>query len=100
MADHTLYQIQRGEVVSDCMQSTYDFINENLEFFSHNLKTVRDVLDGGDFFLFISHEDRWSFSCRIDKFELGKVANGAGVIREGDSCPYNEISAVLTEPDH
>ncbi len=99
MADQTLYQAQRGEVVSDCMPATYDFILENLEFFYHNLKPVREILGADDFFLFISHEDRWSFSCRVDKVELGRVSNGAGVIREGSSCPYNEISALLTEPE-
>lgn len=96
MADQTLYQVQRGEVVSDCMQSTFDFIEENLDFFYHNLKEVRDLLEADDFFLFISHEDRWSFSCRVDKAELGKVANGAGVVREGSTCPYDEIKDILT----
>lgn len=97
MADQTLYQVQRGEVVSDCMQSTFDFIDENLEFFYHNLKPVREILEADDFFLFITHEDRWSFSCRVDRVELGRVASGAGVIREGSSCPYDGITDVLTD---
>jgi len=99
MADQTLFQVQRGEVVSDCMQTTFNFIEENLEFFYHNLKPIREILEAEDFFLFVSHEDRWSFSCRVDRVELGRVANGVGVIREGSACPYDGIANILTEED-
>lgn len=96
MADQTLFKVQRGEVVSDCMKSTYDFISENLEFFYHNLKPVREIFNAEESFTFISHEDRWSFSCRVDKVELGVIANGEGVIREGNTCPYDEVQEMLS----
>lgn len=99
MADQTLYQVSRGVVASDCMQSTLEFIEGNLEFFYHSLKPVREILEADDFFLFISHEDRWSFSCRVDRVELGRVSNGAGVIQEGGSCPYDGIKHILVEED-
>ncbi len=96
MADQTLFKVQRGEVVSDCMKSTYGFISENLDFFYHNLKAIREILNPEEEFTFISHEDRWSFSCRVDKVELGVIANGEGAIREGSTCPYNEIRELLS----
>lgn len=95
MANTTSFTVNRGEVMSDCMRDTYEFIQENLEFFYHSLQPVREVLAANETFSFISHEDRWSFACSVEKVELGMVSQGAGVIREGGSMPYDEVIAHL-----
>jgi len=96
VSDQTFFQVQRGAVVSDCMEETYDFINQNLEFFYQNLKPVREALGADDYFVFVSHEDRWSFSCRVDRVELGRVAQGVGIISEGSNCPYDTVTEELS----
>ena len=96
MSDQTFYQVQRGRVVSDCMEGTYEFINQNLEFFFHGLKPLKEALNTTGPMTFISHEDRWSFSCRVDRAELGQVATGQGYITEGADCPYDDIYEKLS----
>lgn len=99
MADYTYFQVQRGSIVSDCMEETYEFINQNLEFFYHNLKDIKEAIGSDGPFTFISHEDRWSFACRVDRSELGRVAAGQGFVTEGADCPYNDIISKLDEAE-
>lgn len=97
MANQTYFKIQRGSIVSDCMQETYDFISQNLEYFHTALQPAREALTSDGSLTFISHESQWSLACRIDKSELGKVAAGEGSIIEGGHCPYDELLKELSE---
>ena len=85
------FQIQRGAVVSDCMQKTYDFISGNLNYLHDAIIPIRDeVLESSDF-TFICYERNWTFAVDIDKVELGQVSAGSGVIQEGNQCAYDEL---------
>lgn len=97
MKNQTFFKIQQGSVISDCMKETYDFIDQNLEYFHSALQPAREALANEGSISFISHESQWSFACRIDKSELGKVASGAGVIIEGRVCPYDDLLNDLTQ---
>lgn len=99
MSNQTFFQIQRGSVVSDCMQETYDFIVQNLDYFHSALQPAREALANEGPILFISHETQWSFACRIDKSELGKVASGVGIISEAHACPYDELLKGLSDAE-
>ena len=91
MSNSVHFQIQRGTVVSDCMQQTYDFISENLTYLHDALIPVRDaVLESSDF-KFICFEQNWSFAVNIDRVELGQVSAGNGAIQEGNQCSYDEL---------
>ena len=95
MPNQTYFEVQRGSVVSDCMPETYDFISQNLEYFHKGIKPALDALAGAGEVTFISLEEKWSFSCHVEKSELGKVASGKGTISEGRACIYDEILASL-----
>lgn len=91
MANQTYFKIQRGAIVSDCMEETYDFISQNLQYFYQALKPVEDAISDGGPMTFISHENQWTFAVCVEKSELGKVATGKGIISEGNSCPYDQL---------
>ena len=91
MSSQTYFQVQRGSVVSDCMPETYNFINQNLEYFHKALRPAIEALSDQGEITFISLESQWSFGCHIEKAELGRVASGKGVVSEGTVCTYDEI---------
>lgn len=97
MSNQTFFQIQRGSVVSDCMQETYDFIVRNVDYFHSALQPAREALANEGSITFVSHESQWSFACRIDKSELGKAAAGVGIISETHVCPYDDLLKGLAE---
>lgn len=91
LADHTYFEIQRGEIISDCMQETYDFISQNLAYLHSELKPIREALPDDGPFTFISHEDQWSLAVCVEKTELGKLATGRGIISECNNSAYSEL---------
>lgn len=91
MSNRTHFEVQRGAVVSDCMENTFDFISQNLEYFYDALRPAREALNDGGEITFISLEDQWSFACHVEKSELGRVASGKGVIAESSACLFDEI---------
>ena len=91
MSNKTKFKIERGSIVSDCMDDTRDFITQNLEYFYNSLQSAREALSDEGEITFISLEDHWSFACHIEKSELGKVAKGKGIIAESSACLYDEI---------
>lgn len=91
MSNRIFFQVQRGSVVSDCMEETYQFISNNLRYLHESLIPIRDEILENSEFTFISYEDNWTFAASIDKVELRRVAQGSGVIQEGSQCSYDEI---------
>lgn len=85
--------------MSDCMQETYDFISQNLEYFHLALQPAREALSDDGSLTFISHETQWSLACRIDRSELGKIAQGEGSISEGGGCSYDKLLEQLSETE-
>jgi len=95
MSSQTHFEIKQGAVIGDCMKETYDFIEQNLEYFYKSLRPIREALtDEGDI-TFVSYEDQWSFACHVEKSELGRVATGKGIISESSTCLYDEILSSL-----
>ena len=91
MSNKIHFEVQRGTIVSDCMEETYQFISNNLKYLHDSLKPIRDeVLDDSNF-TFIGYEENWSFATTINKVELGKVSSGHGVILEGNQCSYSDL---------
>ncbi len=85
------FEVQRGQVVCDCMEETYQFISQNLGYLHEQLLPVRDELLGAGDFTFICHEENWTFAARVDKAELGRVSIGSGIIKDGNSSSYDEV---------
>ena len=95
MSNHIHYEIQRGSVVSDCMEETYQFISQNLNYLHDALIPIRDEILDSNTFSFVCYEENWSFAAKIDRVELGKIAAGSGVIQEGNHCSYDEITEIV-----
>ena len=92
MSNNRIYfQIQRGAVVSDCMEETYQFISQNLHYLHDALIPLRDEILESSTFSFICYEENWSFAANIEKVELGRVSSGTGIIQEGNQCSYDEL---------
>jgi len=96
MSNKIHFEIQRGSVVSDCMEDTYDFISENLKYLHNALVPVRDEILEANNFSFVCYEDNWTFAVKIERVELGKVASGSGVIQDGNRCYYDELLETLS----
>ncbi len=91
------FEIQRGKIVSDCMEQTYQFISKNLSYLHEQLVPVRDELLESSNFTFICYEENWTFAARVDKAELGCVSSGSGIIKDGNNCSYDEVLEKLEE---
>lgn len=97
MAQLTHFSVARGNVVSDCLPQTKQFIEGNLAFFYGALSRLSDALGSDGPLLFLSHEDQWSFGCRIDKTELGNIAVASGVLRDGGANHSDAILKVISQ---
>jgi len=91
MSSNIHFQIQRGSVVSDCMEETYQFISQNLSYLHDTLIPLRDELLESSEFTFICYEENWSFASKVERVELGRVSSGHGLIQEGSQCAYDEL---------
>ena len=91
MSNLTHYKVERGEVQSDCMPETHNFISQNLKYLYESLIPVREEIAKSGSFSFICYEDNWSFTAKIDKVELARVSSASGVIQEGHECSYDEL---------
>ena len=96
MSNSTHFEVQRGALVSDCMENTYDFINENLRYLHEALTPVRDELFDSSNFMFVCYEQQWTFALNVKKVELGSVSSCSGVIQEGGKCSYDELIASIS----
>jgi len=96
MSNRIHFEIQRGAVVSDCMEETYDFITKNLHYLHDSLIPIRDEVLGSSEFTFVCYEENWSFAASVDKVELGKISAGSGVIQEGNQCAYDQLLETLS----
>ena len=85
------YVINQGEVESDCLPDTLQFITENSQYLHTQLKDIRDELSELDDIVYVSYEKNWSFVAKVEKSELGRIAKGEGSIVEGGKCSYDEI---------
>lgn len=91
MSDNTHFEIQRGSVLSDCMEKTYEFITQNLDYLHESLIPVREEVVPGNEFKFICYEKNWSFAVNVEQVELGQIASGSGIVKEGGQCAYDEL---------
>ena len=91
MSDQLNYVIKQGEVESDCLPETLQFIAENSQYFHTALKDMRDELADMGEILYVSYEKNWSFAAVVERSELGRISSGKGAIVEGGKCSYDEI---------
>jgi|GEM_PF-3833431 len=95
MSDLLNFNIRQGEVECDCMERTHNFISSNLKYLGKSITTLKsEGLSGQDFTL-ICYESAMSFAVKVDRIELGQIANGGGVIVDGASCNYDQILETL-----
>ena len=95
MSNLTHYKVEQGEVYSDCMPETHNFITQNLKYLNQLLIPVREEIAKSGPFTIICYEDNWSFAAKIEKIELAKVSSAIGVIQEGSECSYDEIVSLI-----
>lgn len=87
----TLFEVERGAVVSDCMDETQEFISGNLRYLHELLTPIKSEIGQSSDFTFICYEEDWSFAAKIEKVELSRVSKGNGLILEGGQCAYDLI---------
>lgn len=91
MSDQLNYVIKQGEVESDCLPETLQFIAENSQYFYTELEDIREELSDLGEIVYVSYEKSWSFVAVIEKSEFGRISKGKGTIVEGGKCSYDEI---------
>lgn len=95
MSDLLNFHISQGTVECECMERTHNFISGNLAYLNKMLVALKHEGMKSDEFTMICHEKTMSYAVKVDKVELGQVAEGYGVLADGSECQYDEIISFL-----
>ncbi len=91
MKDVTTYTVEKGKVISDCMEETEVLIAQNLEYINQALSPIRNELAKPGDFSFICYESAWTLAATVELVEQSKVTKAHGVVNVGDACVYDEL---------